>query len=380
MVRIFFASLVLSLFAGAMLLKYKLHHKKFTGDHLLGPQKHHKNDAIRIGGVVILAGFLLGLTLGYFNQNSVEIYYVFISSLPIFLAGLIEDITKKVRPRIRLFFALVSAMIGIYLLNSYIDKIGFNLIDSKILSISLISYITTVLAVAGTTHAFNIIDGHNGLSGMVSILILTGISYVSVKLNDFMIASICFALMGAIAGFLFWNFPKGHIFAGDGGAYLMGFTSCQLTLWMTERHPEISPWFAFLLLLYPVFETLFSMYRRKFIQSRSISKPDSLHLHSIIYKRMVRWIVGRTSEESKERANSMTSPYLWIISLTTIIPAILFWNKTNLLILFSALYVAIYLWLYKKIVRFRTPKFLGVYRYKTRSPNIKKHEYQLENK
>lgn len=374
MFRAFIASLIFSLILGVLLLKFKQYHKKFTGDYNIGPQKHHKNDAIRIGGVVIFFAMLVGLGIGSLNLKNIEVLLIAIASTPVFVAGLVEDLTKQVSPKIRLFSAAVSSLLGMWLLDAYIYKIDMSFIDSGVFAFKYVAYGITLLAVTGTTHAFNIIDGHNGLSGMISLLILAGICYLCLKLNDYTLATICVVLMGSITGFLFWNFPKGHIFAGDSGAYLMGFTTCQLSIWLTKRHSEVSPWFTFLLLLYPVFETLFSMYRRKFIQSRSISRPDSLHLHSIIYKRMVRWVVGKSSDQARIQASSMTSPYLWIISLTTVIPAILFYNSTLFLILFSGLYFVMYIWIYRKIVRFRKPKYFDIYRYKIKT-QIKNHDF-----
>jgi UDP-N-acetylmuramyl pentapeptide phosphotransferase/UDP-N-acetylglucosamine-1-phosphate transferase len=65
---------------------------------------------------------------------------------------------------------------------------------------------------------------------------------------------------------LIWNYPRGKIFLGDGGAYLLGFWLAELSVLLVVRHPEVSPWFPMLLLVYPIFETLFSMYRSKVLQ------------------------------------------------------------------------------------------------------------------
>ena len=64
-------------------------------------------------------------------------------------------------------------------------------------------------------------------------------------------------------GFFVWNFPAGLIFLGDGGAYFLGFYLAELAILLLHRNPEVSPMFPLLLCIYPVFETLFSIYRRK---------------------------------------------------------------------------------------------------------------------
>ena len=78
--------------------------------------------------------------------------------------------------------------------------------------------------------------------------------------------------------FMLINYPKGLIFLGDLGAYSIGLIISILTIILFGRHPEISPWGAVLILIYPVTEVVFSMLRRIF-SGVSIFDPDKLHLH-----------------------------------------------------------------------------------------------------
>ena len=54
----------------------------------------------------------------------------------------------------------------------------------------------------------------------------------------------------------------------------------------------------------------------------------------------------------------MTSPYLWLLCLTSVIPSVLWWDNTGVLTFFLFLFMASYILLYWKIVRFKTPKWL----------------------
>jgi UDP-N-acetylmuramyl pentapeptide phosphotransferase/UDP-N-acetylglucosamine-1-phosphate transferase len=92
----------------------------------------------------------------------------------------------------------------------------------------------------------------------------------------------------ALIGFFFWNLPFGYIFLGDGGAYLLGFLAGLLGVLVVERHPEVSPWFPLLLLLYPIYETIFSIIRKKFMRNASPFEPDPIHLHMLFYKRLIK--------------------------------------------------------------------------------------------
>jgi UDP-N-acetylmuramyl pentapeptide phosphotransferase/UDP-N-acetylglucosamine-1-phosphate transferase len=216
--------------------------------------------------------------------------------------------------------------------------------------------------VAGVSNSFNIIVGYNGLSGMVGFIILGGIFYVAFQLNDFEIMIAAIALMGAILGFLIFNYPRGLIFLGDGGAYLIGFWIAELSILLTVRHPEVSKWFPLLLCAYPIFETLFTIYRRIIIQRTHPGMPDASHLHQMIYRRIVRWEVSSNKSKDIVIRNSLTAPYLWLVTSMAVIPAVLFWDNVWVLRAFALLFVISYILLYRRLVKFRTPSFLIINR------------------
>ena len=116
-------------------------------------------------------------------------------------------------------------------------------------------------------------------------------------------------------GFLLWNWPRGLIFLGDGGAYFIGYLVAVLSFLLVARHRGVvTPWYPFLLFIYPVFETLFSIWRRKVVRGASPGLPDGLHLHQLVFRRLVRWAVGRKDAASLTLRNSLTAPYLRLLS------------------------------------------------------------------
>lgn len=74
-------------------------------------------------------------------------------------------------------------------------------------------------------NSFNIIDEFNSLASVVALSILLAIGYVAFQVRDYGVLLCCFAVIGAIAGFVLWSYPTGLIFLGDGGAYSIGFGS-----------------------------------------------------------------------------------------------------------------------------------------------------------
>ena len=164
-------------------------------------------------------------------------------------------------------------------------------------------------------------------------------------------------LAGATVGFLLWNYPKGLIFAGDGGAYLWGMVLGICSIQLVQRHPMVSPWFPILLLIYPTWETLFSMYR-KVARGQSPSLADALHFHQLIYRRVVRQVFHDDTARRMLTRNNRTSPWLWGFTILTVVPAVLFWRSTAILAAFTLLFIVSYLWAYHSIVRFRMQRWL----------------------
>jgi UDP-N-acetylmuramyl pentapeptide phosphotransferase/UDP-N-acetylglucosamine-1-phosphate transferase len=217
----------------------------------------------------------------------------------------------------------------------------------------------TVFAVAGVANSVNIIDGFNGLASMCAAIMLASFGYVAFQVGDNLVLTMAVVGVGAILGFFFWNFPLGLVFLGDGGAYFLGFWVAETAILLIHRNESVSPLFPLLVCVYPIFETLFSIYRRVVVRSRPASMPDGIHLHSLVYRRIMRWAMGSRGRRSLERRNSMTSPYLWILCMLAAVPAMLFWQYTTVLGLLIVLFAVTYIAVYRSIVRFRTPRFLA---------------------
>ncbi|MES2151393.1 MAG: glycosyltransferase [Pseudomonadota bacterium] len=274
-----------------------------------------------------------------------------------FVGGIVEDYTGNVSAMRRLILTMAAALLGYFLLDARLGRIDFPFgslgIDYLWLALPI-----TVLAVAGIANAVNIIDGFNGLASVVVICMLVSLAYVALQVGDVFVLVSALMVAGATAGFLIWNYPVGLIFLGDGGAYFIGFMLGELALLLVMRNPQVSTWYAALLLIYPAFETIFSVYRRMFLRGKSPAMPDGIHLHSLIFRRIVQWAVGRKEARALMRRNSMTSPYLWMFSLMAVIPATVFWRNTGVLIFFCLLFIVSYVWLYARIVRFKSPRWL----------------------
>jgi len=332
-----------------------------SADHDLdGPQKFHAVPVPRVGGLGIACSMLLAAIVADWTagtRGSHTGLILMACALPAFATGLLEDLTKTVSARWRLLATAVSAGLAIWLLNALIVRTGIPGLD-WLVSWPVGPVFVTVLAVAGIANSVNIIDGFNGLASMCVVIMLAALAYVAFQVGDVLVATLALAGIGAVLGFFIWNFPAGLIFLGDGGAYFLGFLVAELAILLLVRNPDVSPIFPLLVCIYPVFETVFSIYRRRFLRAVPPSMPDGIHLHSLIYRRVMRWAVGSRSAKALTRRNSMTSPYLWLLCMLSVVPAVLFWDNTLLLAVALVLFVVSYVVLYWRIVRFKSPRWL----------------------
>lgn len=345
---------------------------RWAGEHARNydvnmPQRFHVGDVPRLGGLAILMGLVAGwLVCGLapyvgipINSQTLPLESLrwAIVPLPAVLGGAYEDATQSLSVRYRLLLTAVSAALACYLLGATLDRLALPFVDPLLQAWPLLGWGLAVLAMCGLPHAFNLIDGYNALAGTVAILIGLALAHVSLQVGDRQLAAMTLCMVGATVGFLLWNYPRGMIFAGDGGAYLWGVVIAIVSILLVKRHAEVSPWFPMLLLMYPVWETLFSIYRKS---ARGVSPgvADALHFHQLIYRRIVRGVFHDKKSVAMLMRNNRTSPYLWGVTLLTVVPAVLFWNRTAALMVCCALFAVFYVGAYLMMVRFKTPKWL----------------------
>lgn len=367
-------SFISSFLVTMLIVRYAGVFGKLSMDHdLSGVQKNHTHAVPRVGGAGLFCATCASCIIGaLFGSNPRDETMVLLGvAAPAFCSGLLEDLTKRVSPRTRLLCAMAGSVLGIFLLHAVIVRVDLPVID-RALTIAPIAAGLTVLTVAGLTNAMNIVDGMNGLASVTSILIFGSIGYVAHDVGDWFVMSAALTMVGAILGFVIWNYPVASIFLGDGGAYFSGFVMAELLVVLIARHPDVSAWYAVTVAIYPLFETVFSIYRRRMLKGRPASQPDGLHLHTLVCKRIARRGLEPGQPQVRGRGNAQTSPYLWALALIGIVPATLFWQSPFVLAGAALAFVAAYFWLYSRIVRFRTPHWLFLRDHSIITPSVAK--------
>ncbi|MDU7693239.1 MAG: undecaprenyl/decaprenyl-phosphate alpha-N-acetylglucosaminyl 1-phosphate transferase [Helicobacter sp.] len=233
------------------------------------PQKSHVKDTPRLGGL----GIFIAFAIGYFFVPGWNLC-VFLGLLLVFFGGILEDILGTLKPALRLFIQ----MFGLILMLQFDYGVVRDL--SPVIFLPFwAGFLFSIFGIVGVCNALNIIDGLNGLASGISLLILVAI-FVASKDLEFVRNLSALGLLATI-GFMLLNFPRGLIFLGDGGAYFLGALIGFLLGIMSNF--GISAWFGFSIMIYPIFEVIFSIIRRK-IRGKKAMRPDGLHLHSLLFK------------------------------------------------------------------------------------------------
>ena len=114
----------------------------------------------------------------------------------------------------------------------------------------------------GICHAINLVDGLNGLSIGLSLMMAGALATISMLVGDSAMTSVSLVLIAALAGIFAFNFPLGKIFLGDAGAYSIGHLLTWIAILLMARNPEVAPFAMFLIFFWPVADMLFAILRR----------------------------------------------------------------------------------------------------------------------
>lgn len=299
---LFLAAMIGAAGVALLIVRYNALHLAVTGDHPGGqPQKVHAVATPRVGGLAVVGGLVAAGVAGTLSGVVMApfLWLMLAALLPAFLGGFAEDVTRRVGVGPRLLMTLISGAIAFSWLGAALYRSDVQWLDVAF-SYWPLSLAGTLFAVAGLAHGMNIVDGYHGLSAGVGALALCGLAWIARGNGDLQLASLGFASAGAYLGFLLLNYPFGKIFLGDGGAYLLGTTLAILSAQLVGRHADVSPWFPLVLVVYPVWETLFSMMRRALLHRTPLGAPDARHLHSLVYR-----LLGRR--------NALTALPFWAI-------------------------------------------------------------------
>ncbi len=133
----------------------------------------------------------------------------------------------------------------------------------------------TVVWIVGMINSLNFIDGLDGLSTGIALIaaVTLGVLSLTLQVNQPFVAVLCFALAGALLGFLRWNFYPAVVFQGSAGVMFLGYTLAVLAILGTAKVIV-----ALLVLGVPIIDSFWVIVRRLY-SGRSPFAPDRGHIH-----------------------------------------------------------------------------------------------------
>ena len=298
-------------------------------------QRIHLNETPRLGGFIFILSLASFIVFSNANEIIQLLKILLICLIPIIIIGIKEDLFHNVEPAIRLLALLFVGWLfrveftGPLPVLTDIPFIGKLLLLQGGISIF---YISSMVAVA---NGMNLIDGVNGLCGAVALSILSALLFLSYKTSDITMLSLIFSVILLIIPFMLMNYPYGRIFLGDLGAYSLGLILSMLTIILFGRHPEIPPWGAVLILIYPATEVVFSMLRRM-VRGVPIYHADTAHLHLKLF------YFFRPQPYYKKIANAIVTPVLSGLWLFPLLAITWVYHKPVLIWIAVILFIALY--------------------------------------
>lgn len=248
-------------------------------------RKVHTRIMPRMGGLAIYIGFVISFFLFVPFQSKRELLGILIGGTIILIVGMLDD-KLQLSPKWKMLGQLIATAVVVI---PFGLKIGIvNLPYDGYLDFSKgwlfwLAVPITMIWIVGVTNAVNLIDGLDGLSAGVSGIATATMAIMALIMKDMVVAIYCFVLLGAILGFLYFNFHPARIFMGDTGSLFLGFNLAALSIMGFKEAVFVSFIIPIVVLAVPLWDTLFAIVRR-IVNKKPISSPDKGHLHHCLLK------------------------------------------------------------------------------------------------
>lgn len=236
----------------------------------------HNRPIPRMGGLAIYLAFTICSL--YFSGFDKRVAGIVIGGTLVVIMGIIDDI-KTLKPMPKFAFQIAAALVLISFGISVKSITVPFFTRGGSLNIGYFGIPVTLIWVVGITNAINFIDGLDGLAcgiGLISSLTLFGVAIISGRDISVLLTVV---LAGACMGFLPYNFNPASIFMGDTGSQFLGFTLAAISIQgAIKSAAAVAVAVPILALGLPIYDTLFSMVRRK-INKKPMSQADRGHFH-----------------------------------------------------------------------------------------------------
>ena len=286
---IVFASSVLTCCVMIVLSKHVIINKRHD---LHAIQAAHVAAVPRIGGLAIVFALFLSLVFQFGDAQQGNLSSkLLLSMVPIFFVGLSEDLGLLTRPRVRILAAAASGAIFMWLFGEWLPRADFPGLEFAV-QWAPFAIVFSIFLTVGVSHAFNLIDGLNGLASLTAISAALALATIANNTGLYAHRDVMILLAVTIFGFVVLSFPFPKIFLGDAGAYSIGHMLSWVSVSILWHADNVTPWAVLLIFFWPVADTMLAITRR-FAKGRPIAHPDRLHFHQLIMRAVEIIFLGR---------------------------------------------------------------------------------------
>lgn len=233
-----------------------------------------------VGGIGMAIAFFI-CSLLFIPHSSFGGLYAGI--LLLIIVGFFDDY-KEFTHRWKFLAQIFAAILMMHLSKTFLFSLG-NLFSFGEVRLGVLAIPVTIFCTVGVVNAINMADGLDGLAGGISLLALISFAGVSVMDNHPDLLFLSLALIGALIGFLKYNWHPSKLFMGDAGSLVLGFFLAFFSIKLTQDEgSHISPMFPLLVLAVPIVDTVIVMTKRV-LRNKSPFYADKNHLHHLLMRR-----------------------------------------------------------------------------------------------
>ncbi len=252
-----------------------------------GKRSSHSVKTPSLGGIAIFAGIAFSVIFWTPTALFGSLQYMLCAFVVIFFIGVRDDIIPM-SARKKLLGELIAAGILVYKANILIT--GLHGFFGVYHIPGWFSPLLTIFTIIVIVNSFNLIDGINGLSGSISIIVSVSLGTWFFLVDHIEYAILAFSLAGAVFAFLRYNVTPAKVFMGDTGALLLGMICSILIIQFIEINDKLinsryamksAPVVAIGILILPLFDTA-RVFAIRILQGRSPFYPDRLHIHHLL--------------------------------------------------------------------------------------------------
>jgi len=255
-------------------------------------RKFHAAPIPRMGGVAIFASVLgayclllaVRLSSGAIVWEGLPLVVRLLPAFAVvFGIGLIDDVVS-LRPWKKLSAEVAAAILAWFGGIHVTALVGYSFTGVAV------SFVITIIWIVTCTNAINLIDGVDGLATGVSLFAAFTMLIAALLSNNIPMALAVVPLVGALLGFLRYNFNPASIFLGDCGSLTLGFLlGCFGAVWSEKSSTVLGMTAPLLVLAVPLLDVGLAIVRR-FLRGQPIFAADHAHIH---HKPMSRGLTPR---------------------------------------------------------------------------------------